>query len=236
VPADLSQQREVNRLADRLSELLASERGNTLDGMLNNAGVFTYWLSLTPDGIEMQWAVNHLAPFLLTLRLLPLLKNAPFARVVTVSSDSHVQGRLDWEDPQLRRHYNGLQAYENTKLANVLFTLELNRRLGASARVRAYAVDPGLVKTDIGMKGTPALVRWVWKIRRSGGVSADRSALGIVPVLTDPELQEATQQYWKDGRPKRASRCAQDALLARRLWLISEKMCGMNPGGSDGNL
>ncbi|HEX9017856.1 MAG TPA: SDR family NAD(P)-dependent oxidoreductase [Anaerolineaceae bacterium] len=225
--ADLSSQAEVNRLADQIFDLLAAQGKSSLDGLVNNAGTFTYWLSMNPAGIEMQWAVNHLAPFHLTLRLLPLLKSASFARVVTVSSDSHYSGRMNWEDLQLRRHYNGLQAYGNTKLANILFTLALNQRLGASSSVRAFAVDPGLVKTDIGMKGTPAIVRWAWGMRRSGGTPPEVPARGIVYLLTDPALQDSTELYWKDSHPKRASRFAQDALSASRLWAISGKMCGL---------
>ena len=132
------------------------------------------------------------------------------ARVVTVSSDSHYGARLDWDDPQLRRHYNGLRAYGNTKLADVLFTLELNRRLGQGSSVHAFAVDPGLVKTDIGMKGTPSLVSWVWKVRRSGGTAADVPARCIVYMLAEPSVQDSSQVYWKDSLPKRASRAATD--------------------------
>ena len=104
--ADLSLQSEVRGLAERVREALPG-----LDGLVNNAGTFTFWLELTREGFETQWAVNHLAPFLLTYELLPLLETAPAGRVVTVSSDSHYGARITWDDPQLRRHYNGLGAY-----------------------------------------------------------------------------------------------------------------------------
>jgi retinol dehydrogenase 12 len=170
---------------------------------------------------------NHLAPFRLTLELLPLLQAAPAGRVVTVSSDSHYAARMNWNDIQLRRSYNGLRAYEQTKLANVLFTVELNRRLGAGSNVRAFAADPGLVKTDIGLKGTPGLVRWLWGLRRSGGISAAESARGIVALLTDPMAQETGAVYWKHGSPKLSSRYSLDGEVARRLWDISASMCGI---------
>ncbi len=224
--ADLSTQAQVRTLAEQVRALLAGRGACTLDGLLNDAGTFTYWLTLTPDGFEMQWAVNHLAPFLLTNALLPLLQNAPAGRVVTVSSGSHYGARLNWDDPQLRRGYNGLTAYGNTKLANVLFTLELNRRLGPDSRVRAFAADPGLVKTDIGFKGTPALVRWVWKQRSAAGISAVESARGIVFLLTEPSIQDSAEIYWKHGHPKPASRFALDAQAAARLWQLSASMCG----------
>ncbi len=176
--ADLSLQSEVRSLVARVQEVLFARGLAALDGLLNNAGTFTYYMVLTREGFETQWAVNHLAPFLLTIELLPLLQAAPAARVVTVSSDSHIGAKIDWDDPQLRRHYNGLSAYGRSKLANILFTLELNRRLGPASRVKAFAADPGLVKTEIGFKGTPALVRWVWEMRRAGGISAEEIGPG----------------------------------------------------------
>ena len=217
----------MHALRGEIQNILEAHGRPGLDGLVNNAGTFTYWLTLTPEGFETQWAVNHLAPFLLTQLLLPQLLAAPAARVVTVSSDSHFAGRLDWQDLQLRRRYSGLRAYENTKLANVLFTLEFNRLMGPGAAVRAFAADPGLVKTDIGFKGTPALVRWFWQYRRAGGTPPELPARGIVFLLSAPELRTATQCYWKDSRPRQASRRALDEQAAARLWAQSERMCGM---------
>jgi NAD(P)-dependent dehydrogenase (short-subunit alcohol dehydrogenase family) len=227
VVADLSLQSEVRRAAGEVRALLTQQEKAGLDGLVNNAGTFTYWLALTPEGFETQWAVNHLAPFLLTLELLPILQSAPLARVVTVSSDSHYGVRMNWQDIQLRRCYNGLRAYEQTKLANVLFTVELNQRLGKHSAVRAFAADPGLVKTDIGLKATPAVVRWIWKLRRSGGISAAESARGIVYLLTEPAIQSAESIYWKHGEPRLPDRCSRDGEAARRLWVVSAGMCGM---------
>lgn len=225
--ADLSVQSQVRDLAARTGELLDGRGAVGLDGLANVAGTFTYWLTLTPDGIETQWAVNHLAGFLLTHQLLPRLLAAPLARVVTVSSDSHYGTRLHWEDPQLRRHYNGLRAYGNTKLANILFTLELNRRLGSESSVRAFAADPGLVKTDIGMKGTPSLAGWIWKLRRSGGISPEEAARGIVFLLCEASIQDQNDLYWKHGRPKAASRPALDPHSAAQLWTLSQQLCNI---------
>ena len=225
--ANLSVQQEVRQLANRIGEGLASYGTSALDGLVNNAGVFTYWLDLTPDGVETQWAVNHLAPFILTHLLLPHLQAAPFARVVTVSSDSHHGAEIDWADPQHRRRYNGLQAYGSTKLANILFTAELNHRLGKDSRVRAFAADPGLVKTDIGLKCVPALARWVWKLRRSGGTPPDVPARNIVYLLTEPSVSESAEPYWKNSRPRRTSAQAMDTHNADRLWTLSARMCGL---------
>ena len=226
--ADLSVQREVRALIEPIQETIRSFGMAALDGLLNNAGTFTYWLTLTPDGIEMQWALNHLAPFLLTNELLPLLQAAPFGRVVTVSSDSHDTARLDWADPQLLRRYNGLQAYGNTKLANILFSLGLNEHLQPPSSVRAFAADPGLVKTDIGLKGTPSIASLVWKVRRSAGISPEEAAAGLVYLLTEASIQDSNELYWKHGHPKQASAKAMDVAAARKLWDLSEQMCGMS--------
>ena len=134
---------------------------------------------------------------------------------------------MHWDDLQLRRCYNGLRAYGQTKLANILFTVELNHRLGAQSSVRAFAADPGLVKTDIGLKGTPGIARWVWGLRRRGGISPEEAAEGIVILLTDPSIQNARSVYWKHGKPKASSRASLDADAAHRLWDLSEKMCGI---------
>lgn len=225
--ADLSLQSQIRALRPEIESLLREQGRQGLDGLVNNAGTFTYWLTLTPEGFEMQWAVNHLAPFLLSTVLLPLLMQSPSARIITVSSDSHFQGRMHWDDLQLRRHYNGLQAYENTKLANVLFTLAFNRLMGEQATVKAFAADPGLVKTEIGFKGTPALVRWIWARRRAGGTPPEVPARNIAYLLTEASLQTSDQPYWKDCKPKKASKRALDVQTAERLWAESEKMCGL---------
>lgn len=226
--ADLTLQSEVRRLAVEIRRVLAARGLDHLNGLVNNAGAFTYWLNLTAEGFETQWALNHLAPFLLTLELLPLLEAAPSARIVTVSSESHAHTRLNWEDIQLRRHYNGLVAYKQTKLANVLFTAELNRRLGPGSRVKAFAADPGLVKTDIGFKDTPGIVQWVWGRRRAIGIPPEEAADGIVHLLGEASLRNSQEVYWRHGEPRRADPQALDAMNAQRLWTMSTQMCGLN--------
>ena len=232
--ADLSLQSEVVRAAAQAGETLAGMGKQQLDGLLNNAGGFSFWLTLTPEGFERTWAVNHLAPFRLTHELLPLLQAAPAARVVTVSSGSHRWLTLDWNDLQSRRSYNGLRAYGRSKLATVLFTLELNRRLGEQCSVQAFAADPGLVRTKIGAKGTPAFVSWAWTAWSSRGIPPEESAKGVVRLLLDPDVQTSAGIYWKHGRPLEPDPAALDADSARRLWEISERMCGLGPNPSPG--
>jgi retinol dehydrogenase 12 len=217
--ADLSLQSEIRKLTNLINGSITQ-----LDGLVNNAGTFTYWQEFTQEGFETQWAVNHLAPFILSCSLLPLLSATNNSRVVNVSSDSHYFGQIDWEDPQQCRHYNGLKAYGNTKLANVLFTTELNRR---NPQVRAFAADPGLVKTEIGFKGTPPLVQWIWNLRRSSGITAEESARGIVFLLTEPSIHDSPEVYWRHGTPRPSSKSAQDVKSAARLWELSEQMCSI---------
>ncbi len=176
--ADLSLQSDILQVAQRIRQTLDEWKRPYLDGLINNAATVPFWQTFTPEGFDLQWAVNHLAPFLLTIQLLPLLKAAPRARVVTVSSASHYNSKLNWEDIQLRRHYNPLRAYGQTKLANVLFTLELDRRLRGASSVRAFAADPGLVNTELGLKSNSFLARWAWDLRRRGGQTPEEFGEG----------------------------------------------------------
>ena len=225
--ADLGTQSGVRAAAEQISGLLKDRKQESLDGLVNNAGTFTWWMTLTEDGYETQWALNALAPFLLTRLLLPYLHKSPMARVITVSSDSHYGGVMNWTDLQLRRHYNGLLAYQNTKLANVLFTIELNRQLSENSPVRAFATDPGLVKTEIGGKGTPGMIRWFWRFRSASGTDASVPAAGIVYLLTEPSIQNSPAPYWKDCRSKRPARRAVNYESAMRLWRFMESQCGL---------
>jgi len=222
--ADLSSQREIWRLADDIESKLRDNKYSALDALINNAGAFSSYYVSTAEGFELQWAVNHLAPFLLTHALLPLLKKAPEGRVITVSSGSHYRCRIHWKDVQFRRRYRYLRAYKQSKLANVLFTCELNRRM-ADTRVRAYAADPGLVNTEIGEKGTAGLASLVWKRRRRHGATPEKGAATSIYLAGAPTL--SPHIYWKDCAPKAPNPYGEDADAAGRLWALSEQMCGI---------
>ena len=226
--ADLALQSEVIRAAQEIRQVLAEWELWHLDGLINNAATVPFWQTFTSEGFDMQWAVNHLAPFLLTQELLPLLKAAPQGRVVTVSSGSHYNTKLNWDDIQLRRHYNPLRAYNQTKLANVLFTVELDRRLRKDTNVRAFAADPGLVNTQIGLKSNSFIARRLWDLRRRGGITPEEAAVGIVYLATEPSLQNANELYWKHARPKSPSSYALNLEAAGQLWRLSAQMCGLD--------
>lgn len=223
--ADLSLQKEIHRVAWEIKS-----RFGCLHGLVNNAGVVPFHQVVTSEGFDLQWAVNHLASFLLTHLLLPLLAHTPGARVVTVSSGSHSGARLNWDDIQLRKRYWVLKAYRQTKLCNVLFMAEFNRRLrGWMPGVRGFAADPGLVNTDIGSKSNLLFARWAWGIRRMGGISPEESAKGIVFLLRENSLPSPDAVYWKHGKPIAPDAYALDPQTARRLWDLSANMCGFHP-------
>jgi NAD(P)-dependent dehydrogenase (short-subunit alcohol dehydrogenase family) len=230
VVADLAIQEQVRDAARTIEEVLRDWHVEALDGLVNNAGTFTFWQTLTPEGFETQWAVNHLAPFLLTHELLPLLLRAADARVITVSSASHYHTQLNWKDIQLLARYNPLRAYKQTKLANVLFSAELARRLGDASTVRAVAADPGLVDTGIGEKANSRIARWIWALRRRRGMRPEQSAAGIASLLYDPALRDSPGIYWKHGKPKPPDAYALDEHHGWRLWEISARMTGTGEG------
>ncbi len=223
--ADLSSMREVSRLADEVQSWLDRSADGRLDVLLNNAASVRNWYTATDDGYEMQFAVNHLAAFLLTRCLLPCLEKSPFARVLTVSSASHRGTRMRWNDIMNRHRYSCLQAYKQSKLCNVLFTAELNRRQSGN-HVRAYAVDPGLVDTAIGSKNTGGLVAWFWRHRRQRGHSPYQAAATIVWLCKMPADWQTDTLYFHNCKPARPSRQAMDETGGQRLWDLSEQLCG----------
>lgn len=225
--AELSLQREVRRLAEDIHGVLDEEGFTHLDALVNNAGIVSTHLERTEEGIYLALAVNHLAGFLLTNRLLPLLRAAPFGRVVTVSSASHYRAIFNPRRLNEPIFYNVVWSYKITKLMNVLFTYELNRRESASA-VRAFAVDPGLINTKIGMKDRNWMVRLAWNVRRRGGRPPEVPAQTVLYLCAEEALQTSTEYYWRDLAPKTPSRAARRPNLARDLWQASAELCGLD--------
>ncbi|MDN3690079.1 SDR family oxidoreductase [Cyclobacterium jeungdonense] len=220
--ADLSSQREIRKMAAGLKNSYSK-----LDVLINNAGGWFSTFALTEDGIERQWAINHLAPFLLTQQLLPLLIQSEDPRIITVSSDSHFHGKIHFDDVNLRQNYHGLRAYAQSKLANVLFTREFERRK-TERKLSSYAVQPGLVKTDIGLKHTLSLHGLAWKIRRLTGKSPERGAETSVYLAISKEVGGISGAYWDKCKQKNQSKKANSSEDASRLWELSKEMCGID--------
>lgn len=215
--ADLSAQAEVRRLAAEIRG-----RYDRLDVLVNNAAVYTAKRALSPDGIELQLAVNHLAPFLLTRLLLDRLEGSAPARVVTVGSEAHRTVRLEWEDLQGERRYRGLRAYSAAKLANLLFTRELARRT-AGTGVTANAAHPGVVGTELlfgGWGPLRLLKRWL--------KTPEQGARVLVRLAAAPELEGVTGRYFREEGEIRPSAAALDDEAARRLWRVSEELTGLD--------
>ncbi len=221
--ADLGSQDQIQQASVELKE-----RVEQLDILINNAGTWFSKLEYTEDQIETVFAVNHLGPFLLTRELYPLLEQAPSARIINVSSDSHFNGTIQFDDLYLERAYNGMKSYAQSKLGNVLFTREFERRKPA-AHISVFAVQPGLVYTDIGLKHTTWLHALAWKARRSlwrGKTPAQGAATSIYLAMEDGvEPQSGT--YWDNCKPKPSSPASYNDQVAERLWEVSLDLCGL---------
>jgi NAD(P)-dependent dehydrogenase (short-subunit alcohol dehydrogenase family) len=219
--ADLASMGQVRALADRLGAL---ER---IDVLVNNAGLMAGQRRVTADGYDEVFAVNHLAPFLLTNLLLSQLTAAGPARVITVTSGAHAAARLDLDDLQLEHDWEGWRAYADSKLANILFTRELARRLAGSA-VTANCAHPGLVRTRFGRE-VRGPMRVGVTLARPFMLSPQRGATTIVYLATSPEVAGATGGYYVKSRPREPSPAARDDAAARRLWQLSEELTGLTP-------
>jgi NAD(P)-dependent dehydrogenase (short-subunit alcohol dehydrogenase family) len=210
VHADLSSLGEVRSLAE-------SVRAQTdrLDVLLNNAGVFMHERLLTVDGHETTFAVNHLAPFLLTHLLLPLLRASENGRIVSVSSIAHSRGALDFADLRLDRYFHGYAAYASSKLANVLFAYEMARRLRGTA-ITSNALHPGVIGTKLLRSGFGM-----------GGGTVSQGAATSVLLATDPALASVSGKYFSDEREVSSSALSQDRGLQRRLYEVSAELVGI---------
>ncbi|MEA5077052.1 MAG: SDR family NAD(P)-dependent oxidoreductase [Anaerolineaceae bacterium] len=225
--ADLSSQKEVRLLAGDIQALLSAHKFTALDVLVNNAGTFMDKLTLTDEGIEKTIATNHIAPFLLTSLLLPVLQRSKDGRVLTVSSGSHYNTFIRPENIRKPLVFISLWQYKLSKLCNVLFSLEFNKRY-ASGSVQAFAVDPGLVNTDIGLKGTGSLSQAIWRWRQKSAVDAIQPATTLLYLAGEPGLNASAAVYWYDCKEMRPSPAALNADLAQRLWQESELLCGLN--------
>lgn len=224
--ADLSRQDQVRALAEQVRA-----RCPQIDVLINNAGGVFGTRQETADGLEMTFAVNHLAYFLLTNLLLDNVKAAAAAhgsaRIVNVASGAHqrVPG-LDFDDLQSRRHYSAFSVYGASKLANILFTHELARRL-AGASVTVNALHPGLVSTGFGGNNRA----WYWRLAYAfinrAGRTPEQGADTIIYLATAPEVAGVTGQYFYERRAIEPSAAARDPEAARRLWAVSEQLTGL---------
>ena len=213
--ADLSSQAEVRRLAQ---DVLARYR--RLDVLVNNVGGFWGTRHVTADGLEHTFAVNHLAPFLLTNLLLDRLKASAPARIVTVSSGAQSMGKLNFDDLQGERDYSGQKAYNQSKLANVMFTYELARRL-AGTGVTANVLHPGVVRTAFATEDASLMWKVVLPVIRPFLKSPAQGAATSIYLASSPEVEGVSGKYFVNSKPQTSHRSSYDAAAAARLWEIS---------------
>ena len=219
--ADMACQAEVRRLA--VAVLDAYPR---LDVLVNNVGGFWAHRHPTAEGLEHTFALNHLAPFLLTNLLLDRLKASAPARIVTVASGAQSMGRIDFDDLQGTRNYSGQRAYNQSKLANVMFTTELARRLGGTG-VTANSLHPGVVRTNFGAEDQAWFFAVISRVARPMLKTPAQGARTSIYLASSPEVDGVSGQFFANHNPKTANKVAYDTKMTARLWQASAELVGM---------
>jgi NAD(P)-dependent dehydrogenase (short-subunit alcohol dehydrogenase family) len=225
--ADLSSQASIRQLA---AEFLA--KYDALHVLVNNAGAVYTSRSVTVDGFETTFATNHLNYFLLTHLLLDRIKASAPARIVNVSSRAHARSTLDFDDLQFERGYSAMRCYGQSKLANVLFSYELARRLDGTG-VTANCLHPGVVRTGFGKNNSGALgaiVRGGMSVVGMFFIGPEKGAETSVHLATSPDVEGVTGMYFARSKQTPSNSESHDREVARRLWEISEQMCGIAAG------
>lgn len=226
--ADLSLQAQVRRVAAEFRQ-----RYERLDVLINNAGAFYVQREVTSEGHEMTWALNHLAYFLLTDQLLDMLKASAPARIINVASDAHQGGAINLADPEGKAKYSGWRAYAQSKLANIMFTYELARRLAAeptASGVTVNALHPGFIASNFARNNITGWRRplglLLTGLQRLAARSPQEGAETIIYLASDPNVAGTTGQYFTKKQIARSSVASHDATVAGRLWTLSEQMVG----------
>ncbi len=214
--ADLSSQKQIRQLAADFQQ-----RFSRLDVLVNNAGIIPQRRQVTEDGLEMQFAVNHLAYFLLTNLLLDVLQASAPARIVNVSSMVHGWASLDFTDLQHERRYDPSNVYAQTKLMNVLFTYELARRLAGTA-VTVNCLHPGVV-------GTKLYANYMGRSQTHDASNSEinQGAQTSIYLASSPDVADVTGAYFVNKQTKRSTAVSYDKGMARKLWDISAKLTGL---------
>lgn len=220
--ADLSSQTQIRLLAKKIENSF-----DKVDVLINNAGCNFYFHTLSEDGVEMNLAVNHLAPFLLSNLLLSKMKLSEDARIINVNSRAHSRGKIYFDDLNLTKQYSITISYNQSKLANMFFTYEFAKRL-ANTNVKVNAMHPGLVDTPIGSKNTISILSLLWKIICWFGTSPEVAAKTSVFMATSQEIKNVSCCYFADCKQIKSSTFSYNEEASKRLWNISEELVGLN--------
>lgn len=222
IVADLSLLSGMRKAADTFRE-----RYDRLDVLVNNAGALFARRSVTADGYEATFALNHLSYFVITNALLDMLQASAPARIINTSSGAHmgaVRG-INFDDLHSEKRYTAFGAYAQSKLANVLFTRELARRLQGTG-VTANSLHPGFVNTGFGKNGSNGIVAMAFRLITLVGRTPEKGAETLIYLASSPAVADVSGQYFVDNQPAAISKAAQDDEQARRLWQVSEQMVG----------
>ena len=217
--ADLSLMEEVRRLADEFNK-----RFPKLDVLVNNAGMMPGKRTLTPEGFEISWATNFLASFLLTNLLLDKMLAAEAARIVNVSSEAHRLGHINFQDMHTPKKYSAFTAYADSKLANILFTYELDKRLELT-NITANCLHPGVVATNFAQQHSSAM-KYFFLAGRPFMHSAEKGAQTSIYLASSPEVEGLSGLYFKNRKPVKSSNESYNQSISRRLWTLSETQTG----------
>jgi NAD(P)-dependent dehydrogenase (short-subunit alcohol dehydrogenase family) len=219
---------DLSRL-DALRTLAAGLHGlSRIDVLINNAGAMFWRREATADGLERTFALNHMAYFVLTALLRDKLQASSPARIVNVASDAHRGARLDFDDLQMQRNYSGMTAYSRSKLANILFTRELARRLEGTG-ITANCLHPGFVNSRFGDNNAGLVGLGTKVAKQLFAISPERGAETPVYLASSPEVEGRSGGYYHQCAPATPSAAAQDDAAARRLWEESARIAGV-PG------
>ena len=219
--ADLASQASIRKLAEDFKG-----QHPALHVLINNAGIIPRKRLVTEDGFETQFAVNHIAPFLLTNLLLDVLKSSAPARIVTVASDMHRGATIDFDDLQSERSYSPTQVYSRTKLANVLFTCELAKRLQGT-KVTANCLHPGVVATNL-LADAMGIPRPLKSTTRLMGTSPEKGAKTSIYLAVSPAVEGVSGKYFVRQKAVESSEASYDENLASRLWRVSAELTGLS--------
>ncbi|MCK5129844.1 MAG: SDR family NAD(P)-dependent oxidoreductase [Clostridiales bacterium] len=219
IETDLSSQKSIKAFADAIKQHIGE---NGLDVLINNAGTFYSYYALSEEGVQMQFAVNTIAPFYLSLLLYEKLKQTK-GRIINVTSSSHYNTRLNFKDIQLARNYSQLRAYKQSKVYSILLSRWFNK---LSSDVKTYMADPGLVNTEIGFKNTSGISKLFWKYRKNKGQSATVGAETSIHLAISKNISDNI--YWKDSKVQKESKNATNDVFAQKIWEYCKKVCAID--------
>lgn len=221
VLGDLSDIRKTNLAIESIKKVVEDKYDGKIDILMNIAGIVSSGLHLNDDGNEITFATNHLSVFMLTKAMIPYLEKSLDPRILVVSSLSHYRARINFNNIQNIKFYNILKAYQRSKLYNVFFVKEFSRRY---PKLPIYAIDPGLVKTEIGLKNTSKIAAAIWSWRVSKGTDAYYPAEFMVNIATNIDYLPLAGNYFKEGKLKKSNPITYNEPIARRLWEYTESI------------